>query len=96
VGYNGSNDNPFTPLYSLLILVWITWFCKRWRRTEARLAFRWNVEDSRETERERPEFDGPRHRGFYSEEGYWVAVRSDPDPKPEPEPRGRLLGGGAL
>jgi len=30
--YDWSNDNPFAPFYSLFMLVWITWFCKSWRR----------------------------------------------------------------
>ena len=74
VWFEGSNDNPFTPFYSFQILVWITYFCKMWRRTEAVHAVRWNVSDFRETERPRHEFDGDMERGFYSDEGYWVAV----------------------
>lgn len=77
--YEGSNDNIFTCLYSLVILVWFTWFGKVWTRAQAKLAFRWNVMDFEETERQRPEFTGPRERGFYSEQGYWVAVdQKDP------------------
>ena len=34
----GSADNPLCPLYSLFILVWVTWFVKAWTREEARLA----------------------------------------------------------
>ena len=42
--------------------MWINGFCKTWRREEARLAYRWNVEDFEETERPRPEFEGPKAR----------------------------------
>lgn len=75
VWYGGSHDNPFTALYSLAILLWITWFCKRWRRMEIRLASHWHVTDFEETERHRPDFQGPEEHGFYSDEGYWVEVR---------------------
>jgi hypothetical protein len=77
VWFEGSNDNPFTPFYSIMMLVWITYFCKMWRRTEARLAAHWNVSDFRETERPRLAFDGEEERGFYSDEGYWVALDQD-------------------
>ena len=59
----GSIDNLFTPLYSLFVMIWMPWFCKSWRREEAWLAYRWNVEDFEETERQRPEFRGPKQRG---------------------------------
>ena len=85
VWFEGSNDNPFTPFYSFQILVWITYFCKMWRRTEAVHAVRWNVSDFRETERPRHEFDGDMERGFYSDEGYWVAV-DDNEPHAEKVP----------
>ena len=73
----GSPDNPLCPLYSMFILLWITGFCKQWRREEARLAFRWNVEDYEETERTRREFKGPLARGFYSREGYFLDVAEE-------------------
>ena len=73
----GTSDNPLCPLYSVFILLWINGFCKAWRREEARLAFRWNVEDFEETERERPAFMGPMARGFYSREGYFIDVPAD-------------------
>mgnify|MGYP000846242841 CR=1 FL=1 len=77
IWYNGSTDNMFTPMYSMFILVWITYFLKRWRRAEARLAAHWHVVDYRETERQRKEFEGDEARGFYSDEGYWVPVPDD-------------------
>ena len=61
----GSADNVLCPLYSICILIWITAFIKAWKREEAKLAFRWNVEDFEETERERREFRGPMRRGMY-------------------------------
>lgn len=85
VWFEGSNDNPFTPFYSFQILVWITYFCKMWRRTEAVHAVHWNVSDFRETERPRHEFDGDMERGFYSDDGYWVAV-DDNEPHAEKVP----------
>ena len=77
IWYDGSTDNMFTPMYSMFILVWITYFLKRWRRAEARLAAHWHVVDYRETERQRKEFEGDEARGFYSDEGYWVPVPDD-------------------
>ena len=77
VWFDGSTDNMFTPMYSMFILVWITYFLKRWRRAEARLAAHWHVVDYRETERQRKEFEGDEARGFYSDEGYWVPVPDD-------------------
>ena len=70
----GTSDSVFCPLYAVFILLWITHFCKRWRREEARLAFRWNVEDFEATERERREFEGEPARGFYTREGHFVDV----------------------
>lgn len=32
----GSTDNPFCPMYSIFILLWINSFCKTWRREEVR------------------------------------------------------------
>jgi len=40
----GTVDNPLAPAYSVFIMVWTPWFAKTWRREEAQLAFRWNVE----------------------------------------------------
>ena len=57
--------------------MWITAFCKSWRREEARLASRWNAEGCKQTERERPQFRGQRARGFYSAEGEFVDVEED-------------------
>lgn len=39
----GSMDNPFCPLYSTFVLLWVTWCCKSWTREQARLAYRWQV-----------------------------------------------------
>jgi hypothetical protein len=61
----------------MFILFWIISFCKMWRREEAKLAFRWNVEDFEETERERPEFEGPKARGYYSREGHFIPIHED-------------------
>lgn len=65
------------PLYSVFILLWTISFCKTWRREEAKLAFRWNVEDFEQTERERREFKGPKVKGFYSAEGHFIPVSAD-------------------
>ena len=75
----GSADNPLCPLYSVFILLWVANFCKTWRREEARLAFRWNVEDFESTERERTNFRGEEGlaKGFYSPEGYFIAIDKD-------------------
>lgn len=70
----GSADNPLTPFYSIFMMLWLPWFCKTWRREEARLAFKWNVEDFEEAERERPQFRGPPARGFYSAGGHFIDV----------------------
>ena len=43
--YYGTMDNPACPPYSLILLLWTTWYCKAWTREQARLAFRWKVED---------------------------------------------------
>jgi hypothetical protein len=45
-----SADNPLAPLYSMVVLVWITWFIKRWTRRQHRLAYGWNVEHFEEQE----------------------------------------------
>ena len=70
----GSLDNPLCPAYSAFVLLWMTWFIKSWSREQSRLAYRWNVEDFEETERARHEFEGPLARGFYTDEGHWVAI----------------------
>jgi len=75
----GTMDNPYSPLYSIFLLLWTTWLCKSWRREEARLAFKWNVEDFEETEFERFEFEGPLARGFYNRDGHFVDVDEGED-----------------
>ena len=75
--YYGTTDNPFAPAYSVFILLWMAGVCKGWRREEARLACRWNMDDYESAERERSAFKGPLCRGFYSEEGYFVDVDED-------------------
>jgi hypothetical protein len=72
--FYGSPDNPVTPFYSVLIMLWLPWFAKAWRREEAQLAYRWNVEDFEATERVRPQFRGELVRGFYSPEGHFINV----------------------
>ena len=72
--FYGSPDNPVTPFYSVLIMLWLPWFAKAWRREEAQLAYRWNVEDFEATERVRPQFRGELARGFYSPEGHFINV----------------------
>jgi hypothetical protein len=72
--YYGSFDNPITPVYSLFMLIWISYFAKTWRHEEARLALAWNVNDFEARENAawappRSEFKGPKTAGFYSPEG---------------------------
>ena len=72
--FYGTMDNPACPAYSVVLLLWTTWFCKSWTREQSRLAFRWKVEMFEETERARYEFEGPLARGFYSDENYFVDI----------------------
>lgn len=49
-------DTLMTPLWVVGIGVWVVYFLKHWRRYEATLTFRWNVDDFACEEPIRPEF----------------------------------------
>jgi hypothetical protein len=72
--YYGSADNPASPIYSLIMMGWLPYFCKQWRAEEARLAFVWNVEDFEAGETARSGFFGRLGKGIYSPEGYLVTL----------------------
>ena len=71
-GYAGA-DTVLTPFFALGAAVWSVYFLKNWKRYEAGLTFRWNVDDFGEEEPIRPEFyrhPATRHhrKGFYTRE----------------------------
>ena len=50
-------DNETTVVFSVIMSIWATVFLEYWKRTEAKLAFKWNVYDVlKEYEPLRPEF----------------------------------------
>ena len=73
----GSMDNVLMDAYAIFALLWMTIFCKAWRREEARLAHHWNVEDYEATQTLRHQFQGPLARGFYTHKGYFVDIGED-------------------
>ena len=76
---SGKIDNPWSLLYSVGALVWITLFSQYWQRQERRLAYRWGTEDFEDEER----VSQPRSAfllqvdkeedGFYTREGWFVS-----------------------
>lgn len=73
----GSMDSPLGPAYAFVVLVWVALFAKAWRREEALLAWRWNVEDLELKESERLEFRGTPARGFYTTTHHFVDIADD-------------------
>ncbi|KAL4230701.1 hypothetical protein ACF0H5_011077 [Mactra antiquata] len=57
-----SFDNDVTPYFALFICVWGTLFIEVWKRRQAELAYKWDVEQFEEYEPDRPEFYGTKQR----------------------------------
>ncbi|KAJ8310954.1 hypothetical protein KUTeg_011493 [Tegillarca granosa] len=53
-----SFDNEATPYFALVICLWGTVFLEYWKRTNATLAYEWDVNDFESNEPDRPQFYG--------------------------------------
>lgn len=53
-----SFDNEATPFFALIICLWGTIFLERWKRTNARLSYQWDVDTFEEQEPNRPQYYG--------------------------------------
>uniref|UniRef100_A0A7M5WJ25 Anoctamin n=2 Tax=Clytia hemisphaerica TaxID=252671 RepID=A0A7M5WJ25_9CNID len=51
-------DNNATPYFAVIICLWGTVFCEYWKRTNALLAYKWDVDLFEEQETNRPQFIG--------------------------------------
>lgn len=51
-------DNDATPFFALIICLWGTIFLERWKRTNARLSYQWDVDTFEEQEPNRPQYYG--------------------------------------
>lgn len=51
-------DNDATPFFALIICLWGTFFLERWKRTNARLSYQWDVDTFEEQEPNRPQYYG--------------------------------------
>ena len=74
----GTPDNPLVLWYSIISLLWITFFCQYWQRQEARLAYRWGTETFEDEEKPRRQFlrqVRDDDMGFYTKEGWFVSKR---------------------
>jgi len=58
--YQSPTDTPYDnwamPVYGLLSMIWAQMFLEAWKRYQAMLAYRWNVEDFEDEEDTRPEY----------------------------------------
>nr|XP_006816508.1 PREDICTED: anoctamin-4-like [Saccoglossus kowalevskii] len=57
-----SFDNSVTPYFSIVICLWGTLFLEIWKRTNARLAYEWDVDNYEFNEIDRPQFYGTKER----------------------------------
>ena len=57
-GANLTLNNFLTPIYVILVSIWITIAFEKWKRREYELAFAWNTLDSKINRIERPEYKG--------------------------------------
>ncbi|CAD5118244.1 DgyrCDS6968 [Dimorphilus gyrociliatus] len=65
-------DNKVTPYYALIMCLWGTLFLEFWKRKNAELAYRWDVDYFEETEPDRPQFQGTqKKRDPVTQEEIW-------------------------
>ncbi|XP_033099885.1 anoctamin-7-like isoform X2 [Anneissia japonica] len=60
--FKDSFDSKATPFYALIICLWGTVFLEIWKRTNAKLAYEWDVDQFEVTEPDRPQFYGTKER----------------------------------
>jgi hypothetical protein len=57
-----SFDNSITPYYALILSIWGTVFLEIWKRTNATLAYEWDVSSFENSEPDRPQFVGTKQK----------------------------------